>query len=107
MREERELLRRKLQKSKQYEAMMVTEDFEPMAAGFFFHFLPPRSPPAPVSLWSDSDSQSEQSSMERKNSPVLMSLLPLRHLIQKFLPSNSRVVRILMMLTPLCICKLS
>ncbi|GLU15790.1 hypothetical protein SLE2022_322550 [Rubroshorea leprosula] len=78
MREERELLRRKLQKSKQYEAMMVTEDFEPMAAGFFFHFLPPRSPPAPASLWSDSDSQGEQSSMERKNTPVLMSLLPIK-----------------------------
>ncbi|GKV52390.1 hypothetical protein SLEP1_g58976 [Rubroshorea leprosula] len=74
MKEERELLMRKLQKSNQYEAMMVTEDYEPMAAGFFFHFLPPRSPPAPVSLWSDSDLQSEQSSMDSKNTPVLMSL---------------------------------
>ncbi|GLU15794.1 hypothetical protein SLE2022_322590 [Rubroshorea leprosula] len=37
MREERELLMRKLQKSNQYEAMVVTEDYDPMVAGFFFH----------------------------------------------------------------------
>ncbi|GLU15792.1 hypothetical protein SLE2022_322570 [Rubroshorea leprosula] len=78
MREERELFMRKLQKSNQYEAMMVTEDYDPMAAGFFFHFLPPRSPPAHVSLWSDSDSQSKQSSMYGMNTPVLMSLLPIK-----------------------------
>ncbi|GLT25831.1 hypothetical protein SLA2020_009340 [Shorea laevis] len=49
-----------------------------MAAGFFFHFLPPRSPPAAVFLWSDSDSQSEQSSMDSKNTPVWMNLLPIK-----------------------------
>ncbi|GLT30876.1 hypothetical protein SLA2020_056570 [Shorea laevis] len=98
---------RKLQKSNQHEAMMVTKDYDPMAAGFFFHFLPPRSPPAPVSLWSDSDSQSKQSSMDSKNTPVLMNLLPIKLPNSEVLQSNPRVVRILMMLTPLCICKLS
>ncbi|GKV18775.1 hypothetical protein SLEP1_g29113 [Rubroshorea leprosula] len=72
MREEKELLMRKLPEPKPHDH--TTKDYEPMAAGVFFHFLPPKPPSAPLSLWSDS--QSRQTSMESKKTPVLMSFLP-------------------------------
>lgn len=74
MREEKELMMRKRLEPKRYDH--ITKDYEPMSAGVFFHFLPPKPPSAPLSLCSDS--QSRQTSMESKKTPVLMSFLPVK-----------------------------
>lgn len=82
MREERELLRKKFHSPEtkpQYEAM-ITGDYEPTAR-FFFHFLPQKSPPGPLSDLLSHDSKSSMGSMD--GTPILMSFLPVKSHVQE------------------------